>query len=138
MKKILMVAAGVCGLFGLGYVAGVSAAPKPHIYELRTYTTPDGKLEDLKARFKNHTLRIFEKHGMKNVIYTVPTDAPASQNTLIYLLQHDSKEAAIKNWDAFRNDPEWVKARAESEKNGKIVDKAVGVYLEPVDFSPMK
>ncbi len=138
MKRSLMLAAGICGLFGMGYVAGVSAAAKPHVYELRTYTTPDGKLEDLKARFRDHTVKLFEKHGMKNVVYTVPMDAPASGNTLIYLLQHDSREAAKKSWDAFRVDPDWVKARTESEKNGKIVDKAVGQFLEPLDFSPMK
>ena len=107
-------------------------------FEMRVYYAAPGKLDALHARFRDHTMKLFEKHGMKNVVYTVPMDAPASGNTLIYLLQHDSREAAKKSWDAFRVDPDWVKARTESEKNGKIVDKAVGVFLEPVDFSPMK
>ncbi len=138
MKKMILLAAGVCGVYGLGFVTGAGAAPKPHVFELRTYVSPDGKLEDLKARFKNHTLKIFEKHGMKNVVYGVPSDAPASQNTLIYLLQHDSREAAKKSWDAFRTDADWVKARTESEKNGKLTTKVESVFLDPVDFSPMK
>ena len=77
-------------------------AGRKHVYELRTYTAPDGKLGDLNARFRNHTLRIFEKHGMKNVLYMTPQDAPDSQNTLIYVLEHQSREAAKKSWDAFR------------------------------------
>lgn len=138
MKKMILLAAGVCGVFGLGYVTGAGAAPKPHVFELRTYVAPEGRLEDLKTRFRDHTLKIFENHGMKNVVYGVPSDAPASQNTLIYLLQHDSREAAKKSWDDFRTDPNWVKARDASEKNGKIVTKVESIFLDPVDFSPMK
>jgi hypothetical protein len=138
MKKMLMTAAAIGAVFAGGYVAGLSAAPKAHVYELRTYYTPDGKLEDLKARFQNHTVKLFEKHGMKNVVYGVPMDAPASQNTLIYLLEHDSREAAKKSWDAFRNDPAWNAAKTESEKNGKLTTKVESVFLEPTTFSPMK
>ncbi len=87
---------------------GDAEAQGRKVFELRTYTSPEGKLNDLLARFRNDTLRIFEKHGMDNVGYWVPTDAPASTNTLIYILAHDSRDAATKSWAAFREDPEWI------------------------------
>jgi len=108
------------------------------VFELRTYTCNEGKLPDLLARFRNHTIQIFEKHGMTSIAYWVPQDAPLSQNTLIYVLAHPSREAAKKNWDAFRNDPEWQKVQKESEANGKIVSKVESVFMDPADFSPMK
>ena len=83
--------------------------PAKHVYELRTYTAPDGKLGELNSRFRDHTIRIFNKHGMKSVIYLAPQDAPDSQNTLIYVLEHPSREAAKKAWADFQADPEWVK-----------------------------
>lgn len=138
MKKTALCSIALLAVFGLGYVSGAGAASKNHVYELRTYVTPEGKLDALNARFRNHTLKIFEKHGMKNVVYGVPMDGPASKNTLIYLLQHDSREAAKASWDKFRNDPDWVKARTASEVNGKLTDKVESVFLEPTDYSPMK
>ena len=105
------------------------------IFELRTYTAVDGKLENVVARFRDHTVRLFEKHGMENIGYWVAKDTP---NTLIYIVAHKSRDAAKASWDAFRLDPEWVKARTASEANGKIVDKVVTVFMEPVDFSKLK
>src|SRR5262245_25673582 len=92
---------------GLGHafdVAAVHAQTKGRVFELRTYTAPDGKLGDLHKRFREHTLKIFEKHGMTNVGYWMPEDAPLSQNTMIYLLAHPSREAAMKSWSEFAND----------------------------------
>jgi hypothetical protein len=106
------------------------------VYELRTYTTLDGRLPNLHARFKNHTMKLFEKHGMKNVMYWTPTDEKLSQNTLIYVLWHASPEAAKKSWDGFRSDPDWHKVRDESEKDGKIVAKVDSVYMTLAEFSP--
>ncbi len=106
------------------------------VYELRTYTCEDGKLPDLLNRFKNHTMRIFEKHGMKNVMYWVPQDDPQKSNTLIYIVSHKSREAAKASWDNFRKDPEWVKARDESEKAGKIVKKVDAVFMDLLPWSP--
>ena len=106
------------------------------IYELRTYTTLEGRLPNLHARFKNHTLKLFEKHGMKNLMYWTPTDEKLAANTLIYVLWHASPEAAKKSWDAFRADPEWHKVRDESEKDGKIVAKVDAVYMTLAEFSP--
>ena len=105
------------------------------LYELRTYYTPEGKLKDLNARFRNHTMALFEKHGMKNIIYWTPVDKP---NTLIYVIAHKDKAAADASWDAFRNDPEWKKVAEETQRNGKLVDKVESVYLTPTDYSPHK
>lgn len=108
-------------------------APPTKVYELRTYTTHPGKLEALHARFRDHTMKIFEKHGMTNVMYWTPE---GKENTLVYLLAHDSKEAAAKSWAGFRNDPEWKKAFAASRENGPLVMKVEKTYLSPTDFSP--
>jgi NIPSNAP len=105
------------------------------VYELRTYTTAPGKLDDLNKRFRDHTMQLFEKHGMKNVAYFVPLDKP---DTLVYIIAHKSRQAAAASWKAFRADPEWQQVAKESEKNGKIVLKVVSVYLKPTDYSPLK
>jgi hypothetical protein len=126
LKKLAVVA-----LFGI-------MSLQAEIYELRTYTAKDGKLDNVIARFRNHTIKLFEKHGMRNIGYWVPADAPASQNTLIYIVAHKNRDAAKASWDAFRADPEWVKAKGESEANGAIVDKVVSVFMNPTDFSKLK
>ena len=108
------------------------------VYELRTYTAPDGKLPNLQARFRDHTIRIFNKHGMKSVGYWVPQDSPAKDNTLIYIISHDSREAAKKNWADFQADPEWKKVSAESQVDGPIVSKVVSVFMDAADYSPIK
>jgi hypothetical protein len=108
------------------------------VYELRIYTTLEGKLPTLLARFRDHTVKLFEKHGIENVGYWVPADPPKSQNTLCYILKHKSREAATASWDAFRKDPEWLKVRKESEASGKIVDKVESLFMIPTDFSKLK
>ena len=117
---------------------GVDAQNAGRVFELRTYTAPDGKLPELQARFRNHTMRIFERHGIKNVGYWVPQDAPAKDNTLIYIISHESREAAKKSWAAFGADPEWQKVSKESQMNGKIVANITSVYMDATDYSPMK
>jgi hypothetical protein len=130
----------VAGLISIPTAAtGQSKAPEgSRVFELRTYTAAPGKLEALHARFRDHTLRLFEKHGMKNVIYLSPTDEQLAGNTLVYLISHASREAADKSWAAFRADPEWQKVRSESEKDGKLVEKVDSQYLTPTDYSPLK
>jgi len=108
------------------------------VYELRTYTASEGKLADLQARFRNHTVKLFEKHGMTNVGYFVPQDAPLAQNTLVYVLSHKDRETAKQSWAEFQKDPEWVKARTASEVNGKLTAQVVSVFMDPLDFSKMK
>ena len=115
------------------------AAPSAErVYEMRTYTSHPGKLDDLLARFRNHTTSFFEKHGMVNEGYWVPTDPPLSENTLIYILSYPSREAAEASWAAFRSDPEWLAARAASEEAGPVNQSVVSVFLTPTDFSRMK
>jgi len=113
------------------------AFPQTRVYELRTYTCYEGKLEALKARFRDHTITIFNRHHMESIGYWVPQD-DRSKTTLIYILAHPSMEEAKKNWQEFRNDPEWKKVSADSEANGKIVQKVDSVFMSPTDFSQLK
>ena len=115
-----------------------SASPANHVYELRMYHANEGKLEALKARFANHTDGIFKRHNMKSIGYWVPQDAPGSQNLLIYVLEHPSREDARKNWAAFRADPEWVKAKADSEVNGVLTNRVESYFMDPTSFSALK
>jgi NIPSNAP len=119
-------------------MTGVLAFGQGRVYELRTYTCYDGKLDALKARFRDHTIRIFNKHGMESIGYWVPQDGERSKNTLIYILAHPSREAAAKHWSEFQADPEWKKVAEESEANGKIVQKVESVFMEPAEFSQLK
>ena len=122
----------------LALMIGMVTMANAEVFELRTYTTLPGRLSALNARFRNHTCKIFEKHGMKNIGYWVPQDEPRKSNTLIYVISHKSREAAKANWDAFRSDPEWVKARDASEADGKIVEKVESVFMDAADYSPIK
>jgi hypothetical protein len=106
------------------------------VYELRIYHTYESKLPDLLRRFREHTTKLFEKHGMKNVAYWTVLDEPAKSNTLVYILAHPSREAATANWKAFQDDPEWKSVRDASEANGKIVEKVESTFLSLADFSP--
>ena len=145
LKHRSLVIAGATFIFLAGLAAGsllqtgiAHAQAGKHVYELRTYTAPEGKLGELNTRFRDHTIRIFNKHGMKSVLYMTPQDAPDSANTLIYVLEHPSREAAKKAWADFQADPEWVKVAAESQVNGRIVSKVVSVFADPTEYSPMK
>lgn len=129
MKRILPL------LFVL--VAGIAGA-QDRVYELRTYTCFEGKLDALKARFRDHTIEIFNRHHMESVGYWVPQDPEKSKNTLIYILVHPSREAARQNWKEFAADPEWRKVAADSEANGKIVSHVDSVFMDPTDFSKLK
>jgi len=141
LSRIVLAAA----LLTIGFAAGSwNAANVAHaqgtgkVFELRTYTAPDGTLPKLQARFRDHTMRIFNKHGMTSVGYWVPQDPPSKDNTLIYIISHDSREAAKKNWADFQADPEWKKVAAESQVDGPIVSKVVSVFMDATDYSPIK
>jgi len=119
------------------------------VFELRTYTTEAGRLENLNARFRDHTIKLFEKHGMTNVTYwNLTADQKGAKsklvqdNTLIYLLHHQSEAAAKASFGAFRSDPDWVDARAASEKKAggslTIKDGVKSEFLSPTDYSPVK
>ena len=121
--------------------AGASPAPAvsaqaTRVFELRTYTAADGKLEDLLTRFRDHTARLFERHGMSNIGYWTPQEGPG--NTLVYLISHPSRAQAEANWDAFRADSEWQQAFEESQRDGPLVSNIERVWLDPTDFSPLR
>jgi NIPSNAP protein len=119
--------------------SAVHAQSKNRVFELRTYTAAPGKFDALNKRFRDHTLKLFTKHGMTNVGYWTPADEPRASDTLIYVLAHESREAAKKSWDAFRTDPDWIKVRDESQKDGSLTAKAPeSVYMNPTDYSPIK
>jgi hypothetical protein len=116
-----------------------AAAPEARVYELRTYTTHPGRLDALNKRFREHTCKLFEKHGMTLVGFWTPQDEKDGKTEkLVYMLSFPSREAAKTSWSAFGNDPDWKTARAESEKDGPIVKKVESVYLDPTDYSAMK
>jgi hypothetical protein len=106
------------------------------VYELRIYHAAPGKLDDLLARFRDHTMKIFERHGMKSVAYWTPVDEPQKGNTLIYILQHPSRAAATANWKSFQDDAEWKSVKAKSEENGTLVEKVDSTFMRMTDFSP--
>jgi len=124
--------------FAAGLSVGQEKKVNTRLYELRTYTALPGRLPALHKRFAEHTLKLFEKHGMKNEMYWVPTDPAKKDNTLIYVVSHDSQEAADKSWKAFQADPAWHAARDASEADGKIVEKVERVYMTLTDYSPGK
>jgi hypothetical protein len=124
----------VVPLAALAATASSEDAKPMTVYEMRVYTAAPGKLDALNARFKNYTMKLFEKHGITNVGYFVPLDN--KDNKLIYFLSYPSKEARDKSWKEFGADPDWQKARAESEKNGKLVSKVETRFLVPTDYSP--
>lgn len=121
--------------------SGNSIAKDSRVFEMRTYYAAPGKLEDLQARFRNHTVKLFEKHGMTNVGYWVPVDAKTGEpngETLVYILAYPSLEARAKSWEGFGKDPEWNSVKTETEKNGKLVDKVDSVFLKATDYSKLK
>jgi hypothetical protein len=135
-----------CGFVSLAFALGVAVgfgarADAQHhkgVLEIRRYTAHEGKLDALVKRMGGGEAKIFERHGMKNVFHAVASDAPDSQNIYYYVLLHESREAAKKSWDAFRNDGDWKTLRASSEANGPIVSKADVTFVTPTDFSKTK
>lgn len=108
------------------------------VFELRTYTATPGNLDKLLARFRDHTMGLFEKHGMTNIGYWLPTDPEAAEDTLIYLLKHDSRDAANASWRAFGADPAWAVVNEASNRDGAILQGVERTYLTATDFSQMK
>ena len=133
-----MVAVGLVLGASLSWVRAADAPQPARVFEIRTYHTLPGRLDALHKRFREHTMKIFEKHGMTNVAYWTFEDSPAKESTLIYVISHASREQAKKNWDEFRADPEWQKVAAESNVNGNIVTKVDSVFADATDYSPLK
>ena len=119
----------------LGFRTLGHANPSHHVYELRLYHVNQGKMDALKSRFGDHTDAIFKRHNMKSIGYWIPEDAPSSQNLFIYVLEHPSRSDAEKNWVAFYDDPEWKKVKAESEKQGPLIDHIDSYFMDPTNYS---
>ena len=138
----LAVLAGLLAAASAAVIATASTSPKApaeRVFELRTYVTHPGRLAALNTRFRDHTCKLFQKHGMELIGFWTPQDEKdGKENTLVYLLAFPSRDAAKKSWAAFQADPEWTKAREESEKDGKIVEKVESVFLDPTDYSALK
>lgn len=130
MKKILLL---LTLLLSVNMIFAQNASPK--LYEMRVYYSPEGKLENLLTRFRDHTTKLFEKHGMENIGYWVPMDN--KENKLIYILAYPNKEARDLSWKNFMADPDWKAAAKASEVNGKIVAKAVSTFMTETDFSKL-
>lgn len=134
MKKLICV---LSILFSIFAVAPALAAEESPVFELRIYTTHPDKMPDLLARFKNHTTKIFERHGMVNVGYWLPVEQKEGDK-LYYILKHKSREAAAASWKAFGADPEWIKVRTESEAKGPIVKGVESTFMAATEFSAIK
>ena len=132
------VGAGIAGLQSATTAAPAAVQASTRVFELRTYTANAGKFDAMKARFRDHILPLFKKHNLTVVGFWTPADPPLSENTLIYILAHDSREAAKKNWAAFSADPVRKQVWADTEKDGPINMKVESVYMNPTDFSPIK
>jgi hypothetical protein len=126
----------MAALAGAEASAQAGAGSDSVVFELREYHANEGKLDALLARFRDHTITIFKRHGMESIGYWTPTDDPLKGKTLFYMLKHPSREAAIANWAAFHDDPEWKSVSAASEANGKLVEKTESTFLKLTDFSP--
>ncbi len=134
MLRFLRLAAPLCLLA----VLTIGCASQPRVFELRTYTAADGRLDDLNARFRDHTCPIFERHGMEMIGFWTPTDGEKADNTLVYLLAFPSRDAAKASWKAFFDDSEWKAARKASVADGRIVTKVESVFMSATDYSAMK
>jgi hypothetical protein len=136
--KTIAIALGMLAVGLGGYAAGARETKADRFFELRTYTPSPGKMDALLARFRDHTLKLFEKHGMTNVGYWITAGADGEKK-LAYVLAFPSKEARDASFKAFGGDPDWQKARAESEKDGtKLAAKVESVFMSPADFSAIK
>ena len=130
--------------FGLAVLGATAGAEKPaekkdtRVFEMRTYYAAPGKMTALHARFRDHTCKLFEKHGMTLIGFWSPLDAKEAEEKMVYILAYPSKEAREKSWEAFQNDPDWKKAKAASEKDGPIVAKVELVFLKGTDYSAIK
>jgi len=108
------------------------------VFEMRTYYAHPGRMKALHERFRNHTCKLFEKHGMTLIGFWSPLDPKVAEEKMVYILAYPSKEAADKAWAGFRKDPDWIKARDASEKDGPIVARVESLYLNPTDYSAIK
>ena len=133
-KAVMLLLTGFI-LLPLSITAETSAEK---IYEIRTYTSAPGKLDELHARFRDHTSRLFAKHSMRVIGYWVPVDDELSKTTLMYILEHANTEAAQSSWKAFGQDPEWQTIGETSNANGAILINIESSFMTATDYSPIR
>jgi NIPSNAP len=138
ISSVISFFVGIAVTFGFSTLRGSNSESSHHVYELRLYHVNQGKMGELVARFENHTDAIFRRHNMKSVGYWSPEDAPSLQSLFVYVLEHPSRQEAEQNWAAFQADPEWQKVKAESEKNGPLVEHIDRYFLDPTSFSALQ
>jgi hypothetical protein len=135
MRTLLTAAAVLAATALLCHAPATRAGEKGgRVYEMRTYYAAPGKLDELHARFRDHTTKLFEKHGMTNVGYWVPLDNPDGK--LIYLMSYPSREARDKAFKAFGADPEWQRVKKQTEAKGRLVTKVEEWFFTAADYSP--
>jgi NIPSNAP len=136
LLQLLPAAAFLPAMLRAAAQGGMNSMPNStEVFELRVYHAAEGKLPDLLARFRDHTDKLFARHGLKSVAYWTPLDEPEKSNTLIYILQHPSRDAAAANWKSFQDDAEWKSVKAKSEENGPLTVKIDSTYMALTDFS---
>jgi hypothetical protein len=141
MKRVLVSALFAATIVAMAIAGSARAEDKPkdgRLFEMRTYITNDGKLADLHKRFREHTNRLFVKHGMELIGYWTPAEGPEADNTLVYVLAYPNREAREKSWKGFMADPEWQAAYKASHANGTLVKQVKFQFLNPTDYSPIK
>lgn len=117
----------------------IGKAATDRTFELRVYHANNDKLAALHRRFADHTVSLFAKHGMENIVYwNLMPDQQGAENTMLYLLAYSDSETREKAWRAFGGDPEWQSAFGDSIKEGRLVRKVDSVIMKPVDYSPMR
>jgi hypothetical protein len=140
MKHLLLLAGLAVVVLVIQVNSSVRGGKKvdTRVFEMRTYYAHPGKMAALHARFRDHTVKLFVKHGMTNIGYWSPIDTAEAEKKLVYILAFPSREAAKKSWQDFQNDPAWKKAKAASETDGPLVAKVESVFLNPTDYSAIK
>ena len=132
VKSVFMTGAGL-----LPAIKMTAASPE-RVFELRIYHCQPGRLPALKTRFRDHTLKLFEKHGMENICYFDSEAPEGKQPDLVYLIAHKTQESGVKSWEGFLADPVWAKVRDDSEKDGKIIEKIDAVVMKPLAISKIR
>lgn len=138
IRMVGLLTLSVCGLSLLTGSALSGDKKDTRVFEMRIYYAAPGKMQELHDRFRNHTNKLFKKHGMEIIGFWSPIDAKAADEKLIYILAYPSKDAGTKSWKDFSQDADWKAAKAETEKNGKLVQKVESTYMNPTDYSPIK
>ena len=138
MRRMLAAVLVAAAMAATAATASAQEAKKERFFEMREYIANPGKMDALHKRFRDHTNKLFVKHKMDLVAYWVVASGDQAGQKLVFVLAYPSKEEREKSWEAFQKDPDWQKAKAESEKDGPLVANATSTFMAPTDYSPVK